>query len=32
MKVKELIDELSKFDPDLEIYFEFEEYCEDGGT
>lgn len=32
MKVKELIDELSKFDSDLEIEFEFEEYSADGGT
>lgn len=32
MKVKELIDNLSEFDSDLEIEFEFEEYCEDGGT
>lgn len=32
MTVKELIDKLSEFDSDLEIEFEFEEYCEDGGT
>lgn len=32
MTVKELIDELSKFDSDLEIEFEFEEYSADGGT
>ena len=32
MTVKELIDELSGFDPDLEINFEFEEYSADGGT
>lgn len=32
MKVKELIELLSKYDSDLEIEFEFEEYCEDGGT
>lgn len=32
MKVKELIDELSKFDSDFEIEFEFEEYSADGGT
>ena len=32
MKIKELIDELSKFDSDLEIEFEFEEYSADGGT
>ena len=32
MTVKELIDELSKFDSDLEIDFEFEEYSADGGT
>lgn len=32
MKVKELIGELSKFDSDLEIDFEFEEYSTDGGT
>lgn len=32
MKVKELIDELSKFDSDLEIDFEFEKYSADGGT
>ena len=32
MKVKELIDKLSEFDPDLEIDFEFEEYSADGGT
>lgn len=31
MKVKELIDELSKFDSDFEIEFEFEEYNADGG-
>lgn len=32
MTVKELIDKLSEFDPDLEIEFEFEEYSADGGT
>lgn len=32
MTVKELIDKLSEFDSDLEIEFEFEEHCEDGGT
>lgn len=32
MKIKELIDELSKFDSDLEIEFEFEEYSADGST
>lgn len=32
MKVKELIDELSKFDSNLDIEFEFEEYSADGGT
>ena len=32
MKVRELIDELSRFDPDLKIEFEFEEYSADGGT
>lgn len=32
MTVKELINELSKFDSDLEIEFEFEEYSADGGT
>ena len=32
MTVKELIDKLSSFDSDLGIEFEFEEYCEDGGT
>jgi hypothetical protein len=32
MTVKELIDKLSEFDSDLEIEFEFEEYCEDGWT
>jgi hypothetical protein len=32
MTVKELIDELSEFDPDLEIDFEFEEYSADGET
>lgn len=32
MKVKELIEKLQTFDPDLEIDFEFEEYSADGGT
>lgn len=32
MKVKELIDKLQTFDPELEIDFEFEEYSADGGT
>ena len=32
MTVKELIEKLSSFDPDLEIDFEFEEYSADGGT
>lgn len=32
MNVKELIDLLSEYDSDLEIEFEFEEYCADGGT
>jgi hypothetical protein len=32
MTVKELIDKLSEFDPDLEIDFEFEQYSADGGT
>ena len=32
MTVKELIDELSKFDSNLDIEFEFEEYSADGGT
>lgn len=30
MTVKELIDKLSEFDPDLEIDFEFEQYSADG--
>ena len=32
MTVEELIEELSKFDSDLKIEFEFEEYSADGGT
>lgn len=32
MKVKELIEKLQTFDPELEIDFEFEEYSADGGT
>lgn len=32
MTVKELIDKLSKFDSNLKIDFEFEEYSADGGT